>query len=510
MKRGNPIDNSVDNSNNYDSSQKRSKTDDLTLSCNVSLDFINKCKQEFNSNQLNILARNAVTSVGAFNAAVDVSEENKINHVFLNTLKPWHLKATNQGHSGRCWMFAGLNIFRYLLTRALDVVDFEFSESYLFFWDKLERSNTLLQWYIDNPDSTQYDRTAEYMGPTFLSDGGWWNYFSNLVNKYGLIPKTAMNETYQSWMSDGMNEILCDRIMSCATQIRKMQSHKSTTREQLISVKNHTVQQIYDSLVKFMGQPPEKFDWSFHTHDQQSHTMSSLTPQSFTKLFIEAVDINDFVVLANIPNKDRPYYKMYEIKDCVNVVGGKSCKILNLPINELKKYASKSIMKGIPVWFAGDVRRGFHPYKSALDEKLFNTDLLFGKPHDMTKEEKILYRITEGNHAMTLVGVNFDEKGQPERWQVENSWGYFDYETPGEDGFLSMSNHWFENDLFQIVIHKNMLSRNILKKLEEEPIQLEIWDSMAPALRIKPTDPPKKFNYQLINYMKKDKNIAFN
>jgi bleomycin hydrolase len=506
MKRGTSNESSID----HESGQKRVRPDGPALNCFISPEFIDSCKNDFNSNQFNILARNAVTSVGAFNAAIDVNEENKINHVFLNTLKPWHLKATNQGHSGRCWMFAGLNIFRYLLTNALNVIDFEFSETYLFFWDKLERSNTLLQWYIDHPESTQYDRTAEYMGPAFLSDGGWWNYFANLVNKYGLIPKTAMNETYQSWMSDGMNEILCDRIMSCATQIRKLQRSKSTTNEQLIEIKNKTVQQIYDSLVKFMGQPPEKFDWSFHTHDQQSHTMSGLTPKSFTKLFIESVNTDDFVVLANIPNKDRPFYKMYEIKDCINVVGGKSCKILNLPINELKKYASRSIMKGIPVWFAGDVRRGFHPYKSALDEKLFDTDLLFGKPHPMTKEEKVLYRITEGNHAMTLVGVNFDAKQQPERWQVENSWGYFDYETPGEDGFLSMSNHWFENDLFQIVVHKNFLSRTIQNKLNEEPIQLEIWDSMAPALRVEPVGPPKKFNYNLINQMKHDRRTAFN
>jgi bleomycin hydrolase len=465
----------------------------LPLDTSISREFIKQCKKDFNSNPSNLLARNAVTSVGAFNASINVDEENKITHIFLNTLKPWHLKATNQGHSGRCWMFAGLNIFRYIVIRALDIQNFEFSESYLFFWDKLERSNTLLQWFIDHPESNQHDRMAEYMSPHFLSDGGWWNYYSNLVDKYGLIPKTAMNETFQSWMSDDMNEVLCNRIMACANKIHQMQKRKSTTREQLMTLKTETIQQVYDSLVKFMGSPPEKFDWFFHTTDEKSHLMENLTPKSFTALFASGLKIHDFVILCNIPYEDRPFYQMYEIKGCLNVQGGRTLKFLNLPIEELKKYASKSIMKGIPVWFVGDVGRGFHPYKAALDEDLFNTDLLFGKPHETTKEEKLLYKLAEGSHAMTLTGVNFDKNGKPERWQVENSWGYWDYETPGADGFLSMSNSWFEDNLFQITVHKNFLSRHIRSKLDQEPIQLEIWDSMAPALKVLSTRPPEKF-----------------
>ena len=221
--------------------------------------------------------------------------------------------------------------------------------------------------------------------------------------------------------------------------------------------------------------------------------MDNMTPEKFIKLFSSNLDINDLVVLCHIPYPNRPLYQMYEIKDCINVQGGRPFRFLNVPIQELKKYAKKSIVSGLPVWFVGDVRRGYHPYKSALNDQLFEMDHLFGPAHPMDKSQRLQYRLAEGNHAMTLVGVNTGANDQPNLWQVENSWGYWDYETPGLDGFVSMSDQWFTDNLFQIAVHQLFLSRSLRDKLAQEPIQLEMWDSMAPALQVKSMEPPKKF-----------------
>ncbi len=492
-----------DSDNGYYQAQKRRRLsnhvipDEEERVDGITNEFIDKCKTEFNSNPANIIARNAVTTVGPFYASVNAEEENKISHIFNNSIKPFHLRATNQGHSGRCWMFAGLNILRYMVIHATDSKDFEFSESYLFFWDKFERSNTLLQWYIDHPEAEPSDRICEIFQKDYLEDGGYWNYFSNLVKKYGLVPKSAMNETAGSLWTGGMKQILLDRIMACIVQIRNKQSDGKSTYQDITTLKKECLQQIYEALVKLLGQPPETFDWTYQTSDGLPCEVSGLTPSVFRNLVLSffspvvlhesgigPITMDDFVLLFNIPHKDRPFNKMYEVKNCLNVQGGQNCKGLNLTSNDLRKYAKKSIQAGLPVWFAGDVSRGLCHENAALNEKLFDTDLLFGKPYKTTKEEKIMFNRTEGNHAMTLTGYHPDKNGKPVRWQVENSWGYYDNELPGFDGFLSMDNDWFEKDLVQIVVHKSLLSRTDKKKLDQEPIQLEMWDIFAPALKI--------------------------
>jgi len=439
----------------------------------LKIETLAEYEDKFNKNPMHTLAKNAVTSVGAQNASLDNTKANMVSHVFLNSLKPHNHRVTNQESSGRCWMFAGLNIYRYLLIRAMDLERFEFSETYLFFYDKLERANYILQYFIDNPNATHEDRNAILVLTDHYGDGGYWNFFSNLIDKYGLVPKECMEETYHSGWSEEMNGILRGHIVSCVNQMMKTKNKEK--------LKDETMENIYNCLVKFLGQPPKKFNWYFENNNHEKNAITNMTPQSFYGM-VKAVNAKDFVVLVNIPDKE--YYKTYQIKDQNNMVGGNECVILNLPIHELKKYASKSIDKGVPVWFAGDVSKGFGYHKSVLDEDIYDTDLLFGKQYKWTKGEKLRLRYTVANHAMTLTGVNYNNSGQPFSWQVENSWGYYDHESPGLDGFLTMSNSWFENNLVQISVNKNFLSRNILKCLKLKPVLLEPWDYMAPALKV--------------------------
>jgi len=465
--------------------QEFSKENSYNKKQKISDDFIVKCKDNFNNSEINMLAKNAVTNVGSLNASTDHFESTKVSHVFLNSIKKKKLKATNQGYSGRCWIFSGLNVFRHNIINGLELENFEFSETYLYFWDKFERSNCFLQWIREYMDKKEYpdlsgNKMFEYLvdPEKYMSDGGYWTFFANLIEKYGLIPKTAMPETFQSEYSDDMNKILMDILHSTANKMRKTKKDKHDL------IIEESLKQVYNTLVKFLGEPPSTFDWSSINENGETNIIPNLNPKLFLDTFVP-IDISEFVVLSNVPNQKYPYYKKYEIEYSTNIIDGKNCEAINLPINELKKYAMKSVLSGIPVWFGADVSKGFHPYFSSLNDKLLNNKLLFGSLFKMSKEERMLFQNQQTNHAMTLTGVNIDEKNLPYSWEVENSWGYFDNEEPGKDGFLCMDNEWFEKYIGHIVIHKKFLSRNICKIFETDSIKISPLEQNPPLSRIK-------------------------
>lgn len=453
---------------------------DVSLDPRVTGQFIKKCKTEFDAKPENAFHRNAIVNVGLEFAALNSVEADKVNHIFLNTIKEEHVKATNQAHSGRCWMFAGLNTFRHMVIKALNMKNFEFSETYLFFWDKFERSNSFLLYVLDTLDVPTDERHLETRLRHPIEDGGWWQTFSNLVDKYGVIPKDAMPEAAHSGFSSTINQVIKDKLLSTACYLRR--EHKKMGALEILKVKDQTMKEIYGVLVKFLGEPPKEFNWSFLDVQHQPRTIAGLTPQSFAAMTLPGIDIKDFVVLGNFTNKS--YHKMYEIMDCNNVEGGVPPQFLNVPIRELKKYAMESILKGVPVWFGADVTQGASYLKSAFDEKLVNEAQIFGENYPLTKDERLRYFKSEANHAMSFIGVDVDEAGMPIKWQVENSWGYYDDEVPGEDGFWVMSDKWFDDNVFEVVVHKNFLSEKLRKELNTEPVEVPPWDPICEASKL--------------------------
>ena len=374
----------------------------------INPEFIEKCKEEFYEDPSNITARNAVVALGSMLTTIDSNHLNNIDHIFMNSIKKRHLKATNQGRSGRCWMFSGLNMFRHSVINALELENFEFSETYLFFWDKLERSNRYLRWFMNHPEVKPEDEAFKFIIEEYTSDGGWWNMFSNLVTKYGLVPKSAMKETFQSEDSNDMNQILNTCLQACANHIY---SHRNMSDEEVEEVRQDTMKQIYNTLVKFLGEPPKKFRWSYTDDEGESTIIENLEPKQFMNMVIPGVNLSDFVVLTHLPGK-LDEKKLYEVKYTNNVYEGDNFKFLNLPINELSKYASKSILSGFPVWFAADVSKNFNPYHSTLDDQLVDEQSIFGSNHRFSKGDKITFRNLSANHAMCLVGLNLDHKNK--------------------------------------------------------------------------------------------------
>lgn len=490
----------IDESDSECNSNYEQKDRECKKEFGISMKFIDECRKKFKSNPSNIIARNAISSVGSVLSTTNIDRVNNINHIFLNSVKKKHIRATNQGLSGRCWMFAALNIFRHILINALDLEDFEFSETYLFFWDKLERSNSYLKWFIENrknilskscsssdkSDKNKCEKAFDYMISDFMSDGGWWNTFSNLVSKYGVIPLSAMKETFQSDDSDDMNLIIQNHLTSTINYL--ISNGKKLSDEQVEEIRKNTMENIYNTLVKFLGEPPTQFSWSFTT-ETETNSIQKITPKEFLSMVSPDMDMNnDFVILSNIPMKGMKLYQKYSVNMTNNVEDGKCFSFFNLPINELSKYAMKSITNGFAVWFGGDVTKYFNPYHASLDDKLNDTEIVFGKTFPFSKGDRMFLKDIQSCHAMALTGFNIDEKGNPINWQVENSWGYYDKDVAGLDGFLSMSHSWFENYVIKIVIHKKFLSRSLLKKLEKnQELTLDPWDNIAPELmKIKP------------------------
>lgn len=455
----------------------------------ISNNFLEECKNKFIEDPKNIIARNAIVSIGSMLATTDSDKLNKISHVFMNSIKKKDVKATNQGMSGRCWMFSGLNIFRHMMIRALELENFEFSETYLFFYDKLEKSNSYIQWFIDNPNGTPEDRTFNYILCESMNDGGFWNYFSNLVEKYGLVPKTAMNETWQSGDTEDMNCIIEEKLRNSIQYIYHNRSKLKSG--DLEKVKTKTLGEIYNVLVKFLGTPPSTFEWSYSDEENVSNILTDITPLSFKNMIIPTINLNDFVTISNIPNFK--YKENYIIKYTNNVQGGMPTKVLNMPIQEMEKYAKKSIIAGIGVWFAADVSHDFNPYHSVLDDELTGKSNVFGRPKNFNKSDRIKFGNVQANHAMLLTGFNVNSKNMPISWQVENSWGYWDNETPGQDGFLYMSKSWFRKYVIEIVVHRNFLSRTVQKILEKKAIEMEPWSSFGKTLKVSGIKIPESY-----------------
>lgn len=459
-------------------------------------EVVDRWKDTFSDDTKNVVARNAMVNCGVHLVALDSVKSNKVNHRFMNTLKRKDLKATNQGSSGRCWMFAGLNTFRHILMEALNLKEFEFSETYLFFWDKLERSNAYLQWFIDNPTVSSNSRYYDYMREAFLSDGGYWTTFANLSKKYGLVPKEVMPETAQSGHSDDMNDaimrILNSSVVYIQNQYRKKNRNQKRLYEELIKFKQDNIHRVYNLLVQFLGSPPQKFEW-FYTNEETNETnhLNGATPLTYLKLGTGGLQMDDFTVLMTTTNL--PYYRRVEIKCTEFMKGHSRFWAINLPKHQIRQYTKKSIMASFPVWFAGDVSKGFEYYSSSLDEELLDYESVFGKNAEVSKKDKVKYKLIQGNHAMMFCGFNMNEDGKVTNWQVENSWGYWDEETPGMDGFLSASDKWFEDNVVQIVIHKGLLTRAVKKVINTEPIVLEPWNGDAPAMFVKGVSPPKNY-----------------
>jgi bleomycin hydrolase len=459
--------------------------------------FIKEQEETFKKSEKFQMVRNTISTVGVEFLITDTDALKKVDRLFPVSAKPDKYKATNQMQSGRCWLFAGLNVFRPLVCKAFKIPNFEFSQSYLFFCNKLEcvdrrlqemvqLKNTPLNNYL--ADGPAYDDYLERILEQPIEDGGHWNYFCNLVEKYGLLPLTEMPETVNSRYSVDLNKELASLIRQGAQYFRT----PGLNSNQIETKRLEIMQRATEVLGKFLGIPPSKFDWTFTSKalaeedddggDSKPVCIKDLTPLKFKEMVLGKINLlEDFVVLSNCPLKEWPYFRRYEVKQDVNMVGGKTHQFINVPMDVIERYLKFSLAAGMPVWFAGDIQREYNPFVSVLSSNVVKTELAFGSAIvAQDKEARFRYKDSVGCHAMTFIGMKLDDKGSIASLQVENSHGA-DGEEPGEDGFLSADWKWAQDNVFEVVILKNLIvgdddrliARQVKRCLDSEPIQLK-------------------------------------
>lgn len=420
------------------------------------------------------LAQNAVTQVSAEDVALNRRIVTSVDHTFSHVLDDWSV--TNQKTSGRCWMFAGLNLFRSGAMKKMNLKEFEFSQNYTLFWDKIERANYFLEAMIETADRPVDDRTVGFLLGSPLGDGGQWNMFVNLVKKHGLVPKAFMPETESSSNTRRMNTMLVSKLREGARTLRDLRA-TGTPLDDVRCAKEEILEVIYRIASIHLGTPPSHFEWQWNDKDRNFHRDGEMTPQAFAEKYVEP-RLFDYVCLVNDPRPSSPYGRTYTVEHLGNVVGGEIVKYLNVDIELMKSIAQQTLMDSEPVWFGCDTGKMLRRDMGIWDVALFDYDTLYDTTFPMNKADRLLYHQTAMNHAMLFTGVDVVD-GEARRWRVENSWGA----ENGRKGFFVMNDNWFEEHMFEIAARPEMLPADLRDALNQEPITLPAWDPMGSLAR---------------------------
>ena len=429
---------------------------------------IAELRKAFDANPANKVAQNAVTNVQLPKLALNRDLVQDTDNTFSIKLDDW--KVTSQKSSGRCWLFAALNLFRVGTMKKMNVKNFEFSQAHIHFWDKFERSNHLLEAIIDTADRPVDDRTIHFLLSDPIGDGGQWNMAMNLIEKHGLVPKSVYPESHSSSATRWMNMELKNILRSSACEIRAILENGGS-EDEARAHKEKRVSDIWNMLCIHLGTPPTSFDWQWRDKDNKFHRKGTMTPQEFAEEYVD-VDWRDYVCIVNDPRNE--YYQTYTVDYLQNVAGGPSVVYLNVPSEEMKSVTQKLLEDGVPVWMGCDVGKEMDRKGGYWDANLFNVSELYGVEYGMNKEDRLRHGQTMMTHAMLFTGVDVVD-GKPRRWRVENSWG----DDTGQKGYYTMNDSWYDEYMFEIAAPKDYLTKKMLKGLETEPVVLPAWDPMG-------------------------------
>jgi bleomycin hydrolase len=446
----------------------------MTPDTSISAQDLERSKDSFFSERADIVAKNAVTSQGIRSAA-RVPEAVAKNSLDFD-IDLTQGERTDQMHSGRCWMFASLNTMRYRSIKKFNLKTFELSQAYPLFWDKLEKSNWFLENIIDTVKEPLDGRLVSYLLTDPIGDGGQWDMFKALVKKYGVVPKEAMPETACSKNTRELDMYLTRYLRGAAKQLRDA-AEQGKSADDLRAQKKAMLEDVYHILVTCLGEPPASFEVRLHDKDDKLVLSGTFTPQEF---FDKAVGMNpdDYISLISAPTKDKPFMHTYTVSRLGNVVEAGGVKYLNLEAEELKRVAIAQLKDNLPVWFGSDVMQSYLTTDGIMDTSAVDVDSLFGFPVEtcLDKAARLDYGESLMTHAMVIEGVRFDSDGQPTLWKIENSWG----KDHGRNGFDTLTNPWFDEYVYQVVVDKKYLTEEERHIFEtEKPTVLQPWDPMG-------------------------------
>lgn len=427
-------------------------------------------RKNLNQDASNNVLKNAVGQVGIFRTAQNADAKRRLNPTFNVTVPTG--KVSNQKRSGRCWLFSSLTNLRTEFAMKYNVKDFELSQNYLSFWDRLEKANYFYQNIIETSALPITDRKVNSLFSSPNGDGGYWQYATDLIQKYGVVPDYAMPETIASSNTAEFDSVIGIMLRKNGMELRQLVNDNNT--ETVINERiEEMLSEIYKVCVYSFGQPPKEFELSIQDDNEKIIEEANITPKEFLKQYF-TMNLDDYVDIINAPQNSKEFGKVYTVEATGNMVGGQKTTYLNLSIERLKELSIAQLKGNDTVWFGNDVGKQSNRTKGLLSGDLHQIDQLFGIDTKMSKGDGLDYKQSEITHAMTLTGVNLINS-QPNRWKVENSWG----EANGTSGYFTMDDQWFDSNVYDVVINKKYLTNDELKMLEQEPIVLAPWDSIA-------------------------------
>lgn len=413
------------------------------------------------------VVRNALTKNDISTISRVFEAEAANPNVFSINIKT--MTATNQKQSGRCWIFSSMNVLREIIAKRYKIKEFELSQNYIAFYDKLEKANWFMESTLQELDSAVDSENMRFLLEWAVGDGGQWNMLQSIVMKYGICPKTAMPETYQSSHTRNMNGLLNLRLRRFVADSRCLAGEGR--KDEIPELKKEALAEVYSLLVSCFGMPPEEFTFEYYDKDDKHHADYHVKPSAFYQKYLKT-DLENYVSVINGPTEDKPFYQTYSVKYLGNVVGGHKIELLNLPMKDFKKAALDQLKAGESVWFGCDCGKDGDRTTGLWDDKQYDYANTFDMKLDLTKAEALDTRESAMNHAMVLTGVNLDEKGKPDRWKIENSWG----EEIANKGYFIASDTWFDKYMYVVAVNKKYLSAKALKALTKKSRELAPWD----------------------------------
>ena len=442
----------------------------MTEITKLSVEDLQSLRDSFTADETNRIAMNAVTAAGIDKVAKNYDRARLLQRRFSTIVD--NGEATHQDRSGRCWLFSSLNVARFVAKKNMNLEQFEFSQNYAMYYDKLERVNYFLKDMacLVEAGEPEDSRLVQHLLREVMGDGGQWTMAMNVYKKYGAVPKDLFPETESSKNTDPMNNKLCKLL-------RQAVAHMYENPENIDQIVKNATEAGHRILTIHLGEPPVSFDWEWTDKDDEFHRDGEITPVEFWKKYVGSADLESYVCLVDDPRKEHPKGRKIAIEHLGNVVGGDATEYLNVPNQFMKDCVRRVLVEqGIPVWFGAECGPMMDREAGAWATDLFEYDRVYGVRFDLSKEQLVRFGDSAMDHAMAFAGVDVDDDGTTtRRWRVENSWGA----KIADKGYFTMSDDWFTEYVYEVAVPKALLPEEYQKALEEPAISLPAWDPMG-------------------------------
>lgn len=445
----------------------------------LTTEVLSKLRAKFYEDARNSLAQNVCTRINPLEACISRKVLQESQHVFNHKIETEGKPVTNQKSSGRCWLFAILNVIRTAFMKQYNLDEFEFSQAYLFFWDKVERSNYFLHNIVKSAKQNEQveGRLMSFLLQDPTCDGGQWDMIVNLINRHGIIPKSCFPESYSCETSSRMNSILKSKLREYSKVLKDMVSNGASDEELESQILEQMIV-IYRIIGICLGIPSETITFEYYDKSKNYNVIGPITPVEFYEKYVKPYyNVNDKICLVTDPRPSNPYGKLYTI-DCLgNVTDGRPTLYNNQPPELLMKLCAESIKQNEPVWFGCDVNKRLVGKQGIEDLKAYDFELMFGTDiHvNLKKADRLLYGDSMMIHAMVFTAVSINSEGKITKFRVENSWG----DDHGQKGYQLLTSEWFSEFVFEAVIDKKLVPADVLDVFKQEPITLPAWDPMG-------------------------------